>query len=95
MNLVWTPESLDDLGEIYSYIGEHDRTAAKRMLERIHTIVELHLPGAPNVGRPGRVAGTRELVVPGTPFIVPYRVTTKTIEILRVYHAARRWPSAF
>ncbi len=94
MKLVWASEALGDLGEIYAYIGEYDQDAAKRTLERVHAIVELHLPGSPNVGRPGRVAGTRELVIPGTPFIVPYRVKSEAIEILRVYPGARRWPSA-
>jgi toxin ParE1/3/4 len=40
----------------------------------------------------GRVPGTRELVIPGTPYIVPYRVRANAVEILRVFHAARKWP---
>jgi toxin ParE1/3/4 len=46
------------------------------------------------MGRPGRVPGTRELVIPKTPFIVPYRLQRKVIQILRVYHGARRWPES-
>jgi len=46
----------------------------------------------PALGRAGRVAGTRELVVAGTPYVVPYRVRGEAVEILRVFHAARRWP---
>ena len=46
----------------------------------------------PKLGAPGRVPGTRELVIPKTPYIVPYRVRHSTIEIARVYHASRRWP---
>ena len=46
----------------------------------------------PGLGRTGRVPGTRELVVPKTPFIVPYRVKDDTVQILRVYHASRIWP---
>jgi toxin ParE1/3/4 len=45
-----------------------------------------------NIGRTGRVPGTRELVIPCTLYIVPYRVRGATIEIARVYHSARRWP---
>jgi hypothetical protein len=42
---------------------------------------------APNLqlGHPGRVPGTRELVIPKTPFIVPYRVHNEMLEILGVY----------
>ena len=76
-------------------MAESDAQAAKRMLARIHAIVETLLPATPTVGRPGRVDGTRELVVSGTPFIVPYRVQARTIQILRVYHGARRWPDDF
>ncbi len=49
----------------------------------------------PSLGRPGGVSGTRELVIPGTPYIIPYRVRNGRLEILRVYHAARRWPKKF
>jgi toxin ParE1/3/4 len=46
------------------------------------------------MGRPGRVPGTRELVIPNTPFIVPYRVVGNTIQVLRILHGARPWPDA-
>jgi plasmid stabilization system protein ParE len=46
----------------------------------------------PGLGRPGRVPGTRELVVGHTRFIVPYRVRAETVEILRVFHTSRRLP---
>ncbi|HET6521471.1 MAG TPA: type II toxin-antitoxin system RelE/ParE family toxin, partial [Geminicoccaceae bacterium] len=49
----------------------------------------------PESGRPGRVPGTRELVVSGTPYIVPYRVQGNTVQILRVLHGARKWPTRF
>lgn len=68
--------------------------AARRIVARIRSAVE-HLRAHPKLGRPGRVAGTRELVVSDTPFIVPYRVRESGIEILTVLHAARRWPEDF
>lgn len=77
------------------YIPEHDRTAAKRAVQRILYCVETMLPESPEIGRPGRVSGTRELVITGTPFIVPYRVQGHTIQVLRVYHGAPRRPDRF
>jgi plasmid stabilization system protein ParE len=47
------------------------------------------------MSRPGRVAGTRELIVAGTPHIVAHRVAASRIDILAMIHAARRWPSTF
>jgi len=47
------------------------------------------------MGRPGRVPGTRELVLPNFPYIIPYRVREQRVEILRVFHTARKWPQGF
>jgi plasmid stabilization system protein ParE len=52
------------------------------------------LPASPEMGRPSRVPGTGELVIPRTPFIVPYRLVGSTIQILRIFHADRRWPES-
>jgi toxin ParE1/3/4 len=64
------------------------------MLDRIFSAVELlqHFPGA---GRPGRITGSRELVIVPTPFLVAYRVRRSKIEILALLHGARKWPEAF
>jgi toxin ParE1/3/4 len=64
------------------------------VLRILHT-VERVLPDNPHMRRPGRVPGTRELVIAQTPYIVPYRVQCGSIQILRVYHGARRWPDSF
>jgi toxin ParE1/3/4 len=69
--------------------------AAQRVALHIVHNVETLLAKTPEMGRPGRVPGTRELVIPRTPFIVPYRLQGNTIQILRVYHGARRWPERF
>ena len=95
MNIVWSPEAIEDLISLRAYITEQSPAAARRMVLRILDAVEHLLPDHPHIGRPGRVPGTRELVVPQTPYIVPYRVQRETIEILRVYHGARRWPDNF
>ena len=93
--LVWSPEAIDDLAALRAYIEQDDPAAAQRVA--LHNVenVETLLPDRPEMGRPGRVPGTRELVIPRTPFIVPYRLVGNTIQILRIFHGARRWPEDF
>lgn len=50
------------------------------------------LAARPNLGRPGRVAGTRELVIPGTPYVIPYRLRGDGLEIIAVFHGRQKWP---
>ena len=95
MTLVWSPEAIADLVALRAYIEQDDPAAAQRVSLHIIQNVETLLPNSPQIGRPGRVPGTRELVIPGTPFIVPYRLVDKTIQVLRVYHGARQWPDTF
>jgi toxin ParE1/3/4 len=94
MTPVWTPAAIDDLASLRAFIAEQDPAAAQRVVLRIIHLVET-LAESPEMGRPGRVPGTRELVITRTPFIVPYRLQGQTIQILRVYHGARRWPDHF
>jgi toxin ParE1/3/4 len=75
------------------YIAEDNPAAAERTISLISDAVE-RLKHHPAMGRPGRVAGTRELVVSGTPYIVPYRVKDHGVEVLRVFHGARKWPTS-
>ncbi len=92
MNIAWSPEAIEDLVSLRAYIAEDDPAAAQRVVRHIIRNVEELLPDNPQIGRAGRVPGTRELVIPRTPYIVPYRVRRAIIQILRVYHGARRWP---
>jgi toxin ParE1/3/4 len=92
---VWSPETIDDLAALRAYIEEDDPAAARRTALRIVHAIEVLLAANPRIGRPGRVPGTRELVIPPTPFIVPYRVRSNTIQALRVFHGTRRWPDRF
>lgn len=91
MVIIWTPQASLDLFEVRTFIGKDNPVAARAVLRRIQQAAGL-LRRHPSAGRPGRVFGSRELVVTGTPFILPYRVHGEDVEILRVYHALRRWP---
>ncbi|HYM78957.1 MAG TPA: type II toxin-antitoxin system RelE/ParE family toxin [Candidatus Dormibacteraeota bacterium] len=94
MRVKWLRIARANLDAEAEYIARDDPAAAARMVTTISRAIE-SLRRFPSMGRPGRVMGTRELVVPRTPYIVPYRVRHDTVEILRVFHAARRWPKSF
>jgi toxin ParE1/3/4 len=87
----WLRRALENLDDEFVYIARDDPEAAARLLERIASSVE-RLRDHPASGRPGRVPDTRELVVAGTSYIIPYRVRGQSVEILRVFHGSRRWP---
>ncbi len=92
MNILRLPKAIEDLTSLRSYIAEDDPAAARKLVLHIMHSVQQLLPDNPQMGRPGRVPGTRELVISKTPFIAPYRLQRNVIQILRVYHGARRWP---
>lgn len=95
MTIVWSREAIEDLAALRAYIAEDNPPVAQRMALHILDSVEKLLTENHDLGRPGRVPGTRELVISKTPFIVPYRVQGQSIQVLRVYHAARKWPESF
>lgn len=94
MNIVWSREAIEDLTSLRAYIAEDNAAAARRVVLQIIQTIEQVLSDNPQIGRTGRVPGTRELVIPRTPYIVPYRFQRPTIQVLRVYHGARRWPDS-
>ena len=93
MQVKWLQTALKNLDQEASYIAKDDTQAAKLVVQRIHHAVSL-LADNPALGHPGRIHGTRELVVPDTRYIVPYRVKLRLgrIEILRVFHSSRKTP---
>ena len=93
MRLRWLNLALDDLDEIAEYISRDNPDAARRVVKRLWKAAQV-LTGQPEMGRPGRVHGTRELVVVNTPFVVPYRVVGSEVQILRVLHGAINWPNS-
>ena len=91
MRIVWLRAAERNLEEQLEYIGERNPPAADRLADKIATAVA-RLADHPHCGRPGRVVGTRELAVPGTPYIVVYTVGRDHVRIHRVLHSAQRWP---
>ncbi len=94
MRVRWLRTAIANLDAEAEYIAEDNPPAAGRVVQKILRAVDL-LKKNPAMGRAGRVAGTRELVVAETPYIIPYRVRGDAVEILRVFHAARKWPERF
>ncbi len=94
MKIHWTAAAQQDLAAILDYLAKENPVAAGDVLDRIERAV-VPLEKFPGLGRPGRVAGTRELVVSGLPYILPYATTDDGLFILGVMHTARRWPDTF
>jgi toxin ParE1/3/4 len=92
LRIVWSRPAEHDLDAIAAYVAQDDPIAAARLVLRILHGSNDHLTEHPHLGQPGRIAGSRELVIAGTPYIVVYRVRRGVVEILRVLHGAQRWP---
>lgn len=91
MLLEWSPLAQADRNAIFDFIEADSPQAAITVDDRIREQVE-GLVQFPESGRPGRVEGTRELVIHRTPYIAAYRIVGDTVMILRVLHGARQWP---
>ena len=93
MQIKWLRTALNNLHHEAAYIAKDNPQAARLMVQRIRTSVAL-LTDNPNLGHPGRLPGTHELVIPDSRYIVPYRVRPRLhrIEILRVFHTSRKPP---
>ena len=89
----WLDQAVEDLKNVRTYIARDNPSAAADISQRIREAVKL-LGDYPAAGRTGRVPSTRELVVRGTPYILPYRVRAETVEILRVLHGAHQRPKS-
>ena len=89
MQVSWLRTALRNLDDEASYIAHDSPQAAQQVVQRVLTAAAL-LAEQPGLGRPGRVPGTRELLVPKTRYVVPYRVRGRLLEVLRVFHSSRR-----
>ena len=92
MTVVWSPRAIRHLSASRAYIARDNPDAAADVALALLAAVE-RLAELPTLGRPGRLAGTRELVVPGTPYVIPYRVGSERLEIIAVFHQRQQWPS--
>jgi toxin ParE1/3/4 len=92
VNIVWSPRAIEHLAHLRAYIAQDNPKAANQVAAALLAAVE-RLAELPNLGRPGRVTGTRELVVPGTPYVIPYRLRGDRLEIIAVLHGRQKWPT--
>ncbi len=90
----WLRLALADLDELMVYIAKDNPEAATKVAGKIWETTQM-LSNHPAMGKPGRLPGTREMVVAGTSYIVPYRVVANEVQILRVLHGVRKWPEKF
>ncbi|MET3889908.1 toxin ParE1/3/4 [Bosea sp. OAE506] len=91
MKIVWTRRALREIDQAFAFVARDSPAAASAMVAAMEARAAV-LAEHPEIGRPGRMDGTRELVLSGLPYILPYRVRDGRIEILAVFHISRAWP---
>ena len=94
MNIEWSVDAQEDRVAILNHIEAESPAAASRLDDRIEAEVE-RLAQFPEIGRLGRIEGTRELVIIYTPYIAAYQVADDVVIILRILHGAQQWPDEF
>jgi len=92
MKVIWSRRAIRHLVALREYIEKDSEQNAALVAKRLLAAVEL-LRTQPEMGRPGRMLGTRELVVPNTPYIIPYRVRRERLELIAVFHGRQKWPT--
>ena len=91
MTIVFTQRAINDMEELHAYIARRSPSRAHSVLARIRRAIN-RLEVFPYSGRGGRLSGTRELVVPGLPYLAVYEVQDDRVVIQRVLHQAQQWP---
>jgi toxin ParE1/3/4 len=95
MTIRWTRGATRQLAAAHAYTAADNPKSADRVVLQIAEAVKL-LGAHPNAAREGRVKGSRELVIVGTPYVVAYQIKDRnTIQVLAVLHGKRRWPNSF
>ena len=80
-----------DIREIHRWIQADNPVAADRVLLAVHKAMQ-NLTTFPNMGRRGKMHHSRELGVPGLPYVIVYTLAEDVVRVVRVYHGAMRWP---
>ena len=91
MKVVWAELAQHNLEEIGEYISQGSPQSAVRLLERLRIAAD-KLARFPEIGRTGKLEGTRELVVPGTDYFIVYAIENQTVNVFAVIHGAQNWP---
>lgn len=91
--VIWIRQATRQLIDVHAYIAQDNPAAADRLLLLIYQAAD-RLRAFPEIGRPGRITGTRELVIPGTAYVIAYRLRASSIRILALLHGAQRWPGS-
>jgi addiction module RelE/StbE family toxin len=94
LRVTWSAFALSDRDAIFTFI-ELENPAAAILVDERTVVAVRRLIDFPASGRVGRIAGTRELVISGTPYVAAYTITDATVRVLRVLHGAQEWPEAF
>jgi toxin ParE1/3/4 len=94
MNVIWSETSVRHLQQVAEYLQSESAGGAIKIRRRILEAVK-RIGQMPNSGRIGRIQGTREAVVPQSPYIVVYQVSDHSVEILAIWHGAWLWPESF
>ena len=94
MRIKWLKRAIQSIDAAIAHIALEDEETAREISDYIHARVE-SLQEQPHQGRPGRIFGTRELVMDKYPFIVPYRVKGEETQILRIFHTSRKPPQTW
>jgi toxin ParE1/3/4 len=94
MQIKWLNKALDNLDEAYDYLHQENPAVAQAFVQEVYRATQLLLDN-PAQGRPGRVPGTRELILQRYPYLIPYRVVDNQIQVLRVFHTRQQPPSSW
>lgn len=94
MKIRWTKDALSCLEDIHSYISKDSLRSAKKVIIEIEGTIH-QLKKFPELGRIGRVKGTREMIVAGTSYIVIYRIKHNVVELLLILHSSLPYPQIF
>jgi len=93
MQVKWLRKALANLENAADYIAKDNPSAARVMVAEAFRLTDL-LSDNPNLGRAGRLPGTRELFMPHHPYLIPYRIRGGCVEVLRFFRGAREWPES-